>query len=102
MPNQTWRMFAMTEGFTRSGKESDMGIDQKGSVVFRVASGANGRWDVWVNDFEDPLASFDSKQDACDYANKLTMAKEGATVVVDEDMPATSLQGKNMPPPSLP
>jgi len=92
----------MTVGFTRSGKESDMGIDQKGSVVFRVASGANGRWDVWENDFEDPLASFDSKQDACDYANKLTMAKEGATVVVDEDMPATSLQGKNMPPPSLP
>lgn len=79
-----------------------MGIDQKGSVVFRVSRGGNGRWDVWENDFEDPLASFDSKEDACDYANKMTMAKEGASVVVDEDRPAASSQGQSMPPPSLP
>lgn len=65
-----------------------MGFDQKGTVVIRVSRGEAGRWDVSENEFEDPLASFDDKQDACDYANKLTMAKEGATMVVlDEGAP---------------
>ena len=31
------------------------------------------------------LALFDAEEDACDYADKLTMAKEGATVVVVDD-----------------
>lgn len=62
-----------------------MGFDQKGSVVIRVSRAANDRWDVSEADFEKPLASFDDKQAACDYANKLTMAKEGATVVVMEE-----------------
>jgi len=62
-----------------------MGIDQKGPVVFRVSRGENDRWDVSENDFDNPLATFDDKQDACDYASKLTETKEGATVqVMDE------------------
>lgn len=63
-----------------------MGIDQKGAVVFRIARNQNNRWDVSESGFENPLATFDDKQDACDYANKLTETKEGATVqVIDED-----------------
>ncbi|MDB5762660.1 MAG: hypothetical protein JWQ21_1655 [Herminiimonas sp.] len=72
-----------------------MGFDQKGAVVIRISRGANGRWDVSENDVEDPLASFDDKQDACDYANKLTTTKEGATVLMlDEGNPA-STQSQN-------
>ncbi|MDB5854450.1 MAG: hypothetical protein JWR22_2491 [Herminiimonas sp.] len=67
-----------------------MGFDQKGNVVLRVSPGADGRWDVNENDFEDPLASFDSRQEACDYANKMTMGKEGATVVVLDEGGAES------------
>jgi hypothetical protein len=59
-----------------------MGFDQKGNVVLRVSAGADGRWDVTESDFKNPLASFESREDACDYANKMTMGKEGATVVV--------------------
>ncbi|MGV3653294.1 MAG: hypothetical protein ACO1N5_03670 [Noviherbaspirillum sp.] len=59
-----------------------MGFDQKGTVVICVSRGESGRWDVSENEFEDPLASFDDKQDACDYANKLTMTKQGASMVV--------------------
>jgi hypothetical protein len=62
-----------------------MGFDQKGTVVIHVSQGEAGRWDVWEDDFENPLASFDDRQDACEYADKLTMAKEGATVVVVEE-----------------
>jgi hypothetical protein len=76
-----------------------MGFDQKGNVVLRVSPGADGRWDVNENDFEDPLASFDSRQEACDYANKMTMGKEGATVVVLDEGGADSqsTQGSNRP-----
>jgi hypothetical protein len=69
-----------------------MGFDQKGNVVLRVSPGADGRWDVNENDFEDPLASFDSRQEACDYANKMTMGKEGATVVVLDEGGADNQQ----------
>jgi hypothetical protein len=59
-----------------------MGFDQKGAVVFCISRGENGRWDVLENDFEKPLASFDDRQDACDYANKLAMTKEKSTVML--------------------
>jgi hypothetical protein len=59
-----------------------MGFDQKGTVVFCISRSENGRWDVLENDFEKPLASFDDRQDACDYANKLAMTKEKSTVVL--------------------
>jgi hypothetical protein len=71
-----------------------MGFDQKGNVVLRVSPGADGRWDVNENDFEDPLASFDSRQEACDYANKMTMGKEGATVVVLDEGGADNQQAQ--------
>ncbi len=62
-----------------------MEFDQKGAVVIHVSPSEDGHWDVWENDFENPLASFDDKDVACDYADKLTMAKDGATVVVVDD-----------------
>jgi hypothetical protein len=57
-------------------------MQSKGVVVIRVARGEQGRWNVLENDFEDPLAAFDDRQSACDYANKLSASKEAATVVL--------------------
>ena len=72
-------------------KEITMGIDQSGTVVFRVLRNESGSWDVMENDFEKALATFDDKQDACDYANKLSETKEGSTVLMlDESNPAGS------------
>lgn len=78
-----------------------MGFDQQGSVVFRVLRNESGRWDVLENDFEKPLASFDDRQDAADYANKLCATKEGSTVLMlDESNPSPS-QSQNRDAPRL-
>ena len=60
-----------------------MGLDQKGDVVFRVSPGENSQWDVNEKGFDKPLASFDSEQDACSYANDLAKTREGSKVVVE-------------------
>ena len=60
-----------------------MGLDQKGDVVFRVSLGENSQWDVNEKGFDKPLASFDSEQDACSYANDLAKTRQGSNVVVE-------------------
>jgi hypothetical protein len=60
-----------------------MGLDQKGDVVFRVSRGENNRWEVCEKGFDKPLASFDSEEEACGYANGLARAREGSRVVVE-------------------
>lgn len=62
-----------------------MGFDQQGTVVICVSPGINGKWDVSEKGFEEPLASFDDKEDAYAYATDLTKAKPGATVLVEDD-----------------
>ena len=62
-----------------------MGFDQKGTVVICVSPGINGKWDVSEKGFEEPLASFDDKEDAYAYAIELTRAKEDATVLVEDE-----------------
>jgi hypothetical protein len=60
-----------------------MGLDQKGNIVFRVVQGENSKWDVNEKGFDKPLASFDSEQDACSYANDIAKTKQGSTGVVE-------------------
>lgn len=60
-----------------------MGLDQKGDIVFRVSRGENSQWDVNEKGFDKPLASFDSEQDACSYANDLARTRQGSKVVVE-------------------
>jgi hypothetical protein len=62
-----------------------MGFDQKGAVVICVSPGMNGKWDVSEKGFEEPLASFDDKEDAYAYATELTKSREGATVLVEDE-----------------
>ena len=57
-----------------------MGLDQKGDIVFRISRGVDGKWDVCEKDFDKPLASFDSEQDARNYANDLAKTKRGSKV----------------------
>lgn len=61
-----------------------MGFDQKGSLVICITSGLGGKWDVSEKGFEQPLASFDDKEDAYAYATELAKTKEGATVLVED------------------
>ena len=76
-----------------------MGFDQKGTVVFRIMRNENGRWDVFENDFEKALATFDDKQDASDYANKLCMTKEGSTVLMLDESNPSSTRNQDAPRP---
>jgi hypothetical protein len=62
-----------------------MGFDQKGAVVICVSPGIDGKWDVSEKGFEEPLASFDDKEDAYAYATELTRSREGATVLVEDE-----------------
>lgn len=78
-----------------------MGFDQKGAIVIRVSCTENGRWDVSENEFEDPLASFDDKEDAVDYANKLITMKEGATVDIQDEPRRGPSVHQNTPQPKL-
>lgn len=59
-----------------------MGFDQKEVTVFSVKQGKYGQWDVCEEGFEKPLASFNSPEDANNYAQNLANIKEGSTVKV--------------------
>jgi hypothetical protein len=68
-----------------------MGMQAKGIVVIRVMRSAHGRWNVCESDFEDPLAAFDDRQSACDYANKISANMDAATVLLLDE----SVSGKS-------
>jgi len=57
-----------------------MGFDQKGKPVFCVTRGESGKWHVSEEGFEKPIASFDSQDDAEEYARDLAATKEGSIV----------------------
>jgi uncharacterized protein DUF2188 len=45
-----------------------VGYDQKGPPVFRVARGTSGQWEVREEGRDKPLAAFNTRQDAREYA----------------------------------
>ena len=57
-----------------------MGFDQKGTPVFSVSQRASGQWDVCEEGFEQPLASFNSEEDARKYAKDIASTKQGSQV----------------------
>lgn len=61
-----------------------MGFDQQGKIVIQVKAGSNGQWDVNEVGFEKPLASFDDKDKAFEYANDIARTK-GGTIVKPAD-----------------
>ena len=73
-----------------------MGFDQKGKSVFCVTRGESGKWHVSEEGFEKPIASFDSQDDAEEYARDLAKTKEGSTVKMagqDGSAPQKAAQG---------
>lgn len=59
-----------------------MGLDQKGSAIFRVRQGTTGKWNVMEAGVEKPLASFDTQNDASEYAFDLASTKDGSKVEI--------------------
>lgn len=57
-----------------------MGFDQKGQSVFRVVCNAQNKWDVIESGFDKPLATFNSKEEAQQYATGIAKGKEGSRV----------------------
>jgi Uncharacterized protein conserved in bacteria (DUF2188) len=75
-----------------------MGFDQQGTVQFSVARGTSGQWHVFEQGFDEPLASFEGRDDAMEYANDLAQQKEGSRVVLaDEGDDAGSGAGAGHP-----
>lgn len=62
-----------------------MKSDEDDTLVICVSPGINNRWDISEKGAEEPLASFDKKEDAYAYAAELTKSKEDATVLVEDD-----------------
>jgi len=58
-------------------------LDQKRDSPFvLVARAADGRWRVFQQDFDKPLAAFDEMQEACDYASKLAKTRTDSMVLI--------------------
>ena len=80
-----------------------MGFDQKGTAVFRVMPASvgqdyDGQWNVLEEGFDKPLASFEDRDDAIEYAQDLADTKEGSQVkVYDEDGNEDSLSSPDDP-----
>lgn len=62
-----------------------MGRDQRDPVVICISPGINGRWDVSDKGSDEPLASFDGKEDAYADAIELTKPEDGATVLAEDE-----------------
>lgn len=62
-----------------------MGSDPNAPLVICISPGLHGKWDVSEKGFEEPLASFDAKEDAYAYATELTQSTEGATVLIEDE-----------------
>lgn len=71
-----------------------MGSERNTPLVICISPGLNGKWDVSEKGSEVPLASFDDKEDAYAYATELTKAKEGATVLVEDEDGFTPLSAQ--------
>lgn len=62
-----------------------MEFDRNDTLVICISPGLHGRWDVSEKGFDEPLASFDEKEDAYAYAMELTKSKEKAAVLVEDE-----------------
>lgn len=54
-------------------------------TVICVSPGLRGRWDVSEKGYEEPLASFDDKEDAYAYATDLMKSRPGSAALVEDE-----------------
>jgi len=62
-----------------------MESERKGAVVICISPGIHGKWDVSEKGLEEPLASFNEKEDAYAYATELSRSGHDATVLIEEE-----------------
>lgn len=62
-----------------------MGFDQKGVLVFRVKKSKSGEWNVMEAGIKKPLASFETRKDASEYAYDLAETRDGSKVEVFDE-----------------
>jgi hypothetical protein len=62
-----------------------MESDRKASRAICITAGLAGKWDVSEKGFEEPLASFDDKEDAYAYAARLAESWENTAVLVEDE-----------------
>ena len=59
-------------------------IEQRDSPFVLVACAADGRWRVFQQDFDKPLAAFEEMQEACDYASELAKSRMDSMVLIQK------------------
>jgi len=56
--------------------------EQRDSPFVLVAYAPDGRWGVFQRNFDQPQASFDEMQEACNYANELAKTRMDSMVLI--------------------
>ena len=80
MLSPAWRSSSIASDSDAAG--NDAVFHRQDSPFVLVAQNAREKWDVYENDFENPLASFNERQDACDYANDLAKTRKDSMVLI--------------------
>jgi hypothetical protein len=79
--------------------ENEMDFNQESNLVLRVLRGHNNRWHVIVDDFRQPLATFEGPHDACAWAIARAKSTRGKVFVenISVDYSAALQEHKNAP-----
>lgn len=65
--------------------ERDVETDTLEMTVICISPGLNDTWDISEKGGEQPIASFDEKEDAYAYASYLRTLQPGVTILVEDD-----------------
>jgi hypothetical protein len=60
---------------------------QDGPPFVLVAHDTEGRWDVYAKKFDTPLASFEQRQLACNFASEMAKTRRDCLVLLREPKP---------------
>lgn len=75
-----------------------MEFDQESKLDFRVLRGQDNQWHVTAHDFRQPLASFDSPHEACDWAIERAKPKQGRVFVEETLVDYANPDSRRRPP----
>jgi hypothetical protein len=71
---------------------TEMTAQTDGPPFILVAHDTEGRWDVYAKKFDTPMASFEQRQLACNFASDLAKARRDCLVLLREPKSARSTQ----------
>lgn len=86
----------LIDGERDSAARSSNRVEQKDSPFVLVECALDGRWGVFQQDFDNPQASFDEKQQACDYANELARNRTDTMVLIGRRPASGTNPGSSM------